>query len=479
MNFAEETRLVAILVQSKDRDRILPLIPKDFFEDSILASIVTILTSIWTQYKAIPTEAEFRSLVLKGMVLKKSSIAEQAILANLLADVYRKVVVTPASLEDLKERIVRKILSSSLVEVSEGKDTMNTLGKVRQRLDTLSAMVSYTGSSNDGANLLTQKYLKERAKKMMEAPVELIKLGYPRLDKAAGGGHQRGEFVLLAAPIGGSKTITMINVAVNLLQQGYNVLYINMDLPTSRFEDRMYACITGTPINDEISLNAQQMQVEEWTQAHGLLDNHFRYEAPQPETLTVSALRGMVQRIDDTYGPRDIIMIEMGDQILPDVKNENKVYALNSVFEGMRGLGRDAEVKKLVIASTWTNYEGWDPEKERTTTIKNMGDSKGKARCCQFGWAIDQTRSEKKHDPPLARWNIFKATNGEDAKTIPVIIDYKHMKVSEASIETYNFFKGHQPGGNKNSTTPKIGNDSYAIPAGVPSGPSAPPEGVW
>ena len=462
-----EKRVLAIMVTSTDQERLLPLLSKDFFTIPEHAAAFQILEALWRNYKQIPTESEMRSFLLKSA--SNLPLIIQAVHLKLVSDIYRKVAFTGASLEELKQTIIRKALEKSLVEAIDSPNPMGVLTGLRQRIDGLSSIM--VGEEEPSSCMLSNDYLAKRMTMLLSEPEDLIPLGWPKLDKLAKGGHRRGELVLVAAQISVGKSFTLINIAANAVLQGYRVAYINMDLPTSRIEDRIYSRITGISINEDGSMEIMHQQIRNWMVVNNIHENALAYQLLPPESLRVSSLRGVVRRMDDLYGPRDLVLVDYGDQLLPDNPGGRYDLDMRSVFEGLRGLGRDMDVEKVVVAGTQTNYADWDDSKERTTTIKNLGDSKAKARPAQFGFAIDQSKAEKLNDPPLCRFNVFKNSHGESGKTLHMIIDYAHAIVEEAPAEVMGAYNSSKPGGHIGQIgLPTVGNANYALAMGTPEG---------
>jgi len=72
-----------------------------------------------------------------------------------------------------------------------------------------------------------------------------ISTGYPEIDDCLGGGIRRKEMLLLSANSGGGKSITMSNLALNMMEQGLNVLYISLELSEEMIAKRFDSMITG------------------------------------------------------------------------------------------------------------------------------------------------------------------------------------------------------------------------------------------
>ena len=93
----------------------------------------------------------------------------------------------------------------------------------------------------------------DRLEQQRSTPMR-ITTGYPKLDDELGGGLARKEIVLLSANSGGGKSITLANLAKNLLSQKLNVLYISLELSEETIAQRFDTMFTGIPsilLNDK------------------------------------------------------------------------------------------------------------------------------------------------------------------------------------------------------------------------------------
>lgn len=66
-------------------------------------------------------------------------------------------------------------------------------------------------------------------------------------DDMLNGGIARKEILLFSANSGGGKSITLANLAVNMLEQGFNVLYLSLELSEDLIAQRFDTMFTGIP----------------------------------------------------------------------------------------------------------------------------------------------------------------------------------------------------------------------------------------
>ncbi len=86
----------------------------------------------------------------------------------------------------------------------------------------------------------------ERIKRMLTEH-KRISTGWTLVDDALNGGLLKREMILFAANSGGGKSITMQNLGQNLLESGYDILYVSLELSEDIISQRFDAMITNVP----------------------------------------------------------------------------------------------------------------------------------------------------------------------------------------------------------------------------------------
>ena len=82
-----------------------------------------------------------------------------------------------------------------------------------------------------------------------------IPTGYTDFDTALGGGLKRQQLLLFSANSGGGKSMMMANFALTLVERGYTVLYISLELSVELVFARFMTMVTGIRTADELYAN--------------------------------------------------------------------------------------------------------------------------------------------------------------------------------------------------------------------------------
>ena len=86
----------------------------------------------------------------------------------------------------------------------------------------------------------------DRLEEMLQTPPRIPTL-WDAFDESIGGGLARTELLLVTANSGGGKSITLANLAVNMVNQGKDVLYISLELSEEMVSQRFDTLFSGFP----------------------------------------------------------------------------------------------------------------------------------------------------------------------------------------------------------------------------------------
>lgn len=220
---AKQRLLLEYLVSSVDTFALCKSIVKPEYFDPELRRGVEFIHDYYDKYNSIPTSDQIEAesnLVLKTRQVTRDQIAY---CANEIEQFCRKKAMQQAIIQASKyietddhgaiETLVRNALSVSL-----NRD----LG------------ISYFDNPLDR--------LEKQALQPLRTPTK-----WTAFDDLLNGGLARKEILLFSANSGGGKSITLANLAVNMLEQGFNVLYLSLELSEELIAQRFDTMFTGIP----------------------------------------------------------------------------------------------------------------------------------------------------------------------------------------------------------------------------------------
>jgi len=188
-----------------------------------------------------------------------------------------------------------------------------------------------------------------------------ISTGIPELDDAIGGGIGRQELLLFAANSGGGKSMTMLNVGKNLLAQGYNGIYVSLEMAESLVSKRLDSMITRI---------AQENLLKEMSKAAAVIENNankmgkFRIKRMPENRTNINTIRSYLQQLEQSTGfVPDFIIVDYIDIMgtTMNVSYENLFVKDKYVTEEVRSLGFDFNC--MMISASQLNRTAIEADK--------------------------------------------------------------------------------------------------------------------
>jgi KaiC/GvpD/RAD55 family RecA-like ATPase len=220
---------------------------------------------------------------------------------------------------------------------------------------------------------------------LLNSPV--ISTGWAEVDKYLAGGISRQELLLLAAASGVGKSIVMSNLGINLVKQGYNVIYISLELADRIVSKRFDSMTTGISQSDILgNINKVAQLVNDFKQK----DAGELYIKRMPESTTtsnhiLSYLKEFVQKHGFTP---DAIIVDYLDLMASNknVSSENIFLKDKYVAEELRAIGFEYDC--AIITASQLNRGSIDAEK---VTQGHIQGGFSKVQTCDAMIAITQT----------------------------------------------------------------------------------------
>lgn len=338
METEKQRLLVSCIASNRDLLALCTGIIKPSYFDPSLKKTVRFIQEYFSKYKDIPKLATIRAE--GGVVLEDVGKIERADIAYVA--------------HEIEEFCQNRAVTEAIIAGPELLDK-GDFGKI---LQSLKEAISVGLAQDIGMN-----YFEDPEARLLKTldPSNKYSTGYPDLDTKIGGGVARQELLLLLANSGGGKSMTMLNVAKNLLAQGLNGIYISLEMGedvVSRRLDSMISRIGQDNLLREI--NKVAILVEK---AAGSMGKFFIKRLPENRT-NINTIRSYLQQLEQSTGFKpDFIVI---DYI--DIMGSTQTVSLDNVFtkdkfvtEEVRSLGYD--FNSIMISAAQLNRGSVDAEK--------------------------------------------------------------------------------------------------------------------
>ena len=144
-------------------------------------------------------------------------------------------------------------------------------------------------------------------------------------DDMLNGGIARKEILLFSANSGGGKSITLANLAVNMLEQGFNVLYLSLELSEELIAQRFDTMFTGIP-----SVIAQQKYKDIAASLHDIAHTMGKMTIKHmPTGSTSNQFRAYLKEFELKFGYLpDLLIVDY-----LDIMGANEKVSADNVWE--------------------------------------------------------------------------------------------------------------------------------------------------
>jgi KaiC/GvpD/RAD55 family RecA-like ATPase len=180
-----------------------------------------------------------------------------------------------------------------------------------------------------------------------------VSTGWPQLDRLLYGGFSRGELNIFAGGSGSGKSLVMMNIALNWLQQGLSGVYISLELSeelTSLRTDAMLTSMSTKEIRKDI--DSAELKVKMTARNSG----QYRVKA-LPAQSNINDIRSYIKEVQIQTGIRvDFMMIDYLDLLMPvSAKvSPNDLFVKDKyVSEELRNLAKELGV--LMVTASQLN----------------------------------------------------------------------------------------------------------------------------
>lgn len=192
--------------------------------------------------------------------------------------------------------------------------------------------------------------------------------GWEDVDEAIGG-ISRQELVLFAAGSGVGKSITMANLAMNLVRQGYRGIYISLELADRVVAKRFDSMVTGISQSDILKkIEDVAVKVNSF---HSSTKGEL-FIKRMPESITTSNhIRAYLKEFEQAHGfVPDFIVVDYIDLMATNKNISSENIWLSDKFkaEELRSIGADYDC--VIITASQLGRSSWEADKINQSHIQ-------------------------------------------------------------------------------------------------------------
>ena len=264
-----------------------------------------------------------------------------------------------------------------------------------------------------------------------------VSTGWPSVDKLLYGGFSRGELNIFAGGSGSGKSLVMMNIALNWLQQGLNGVYITLELSeelTSLRTDAMLSSMSTKDIRKDIDTTTLKVKMV------GKKSGTYQVKG-LPAQSNINDIRAYLKEYQIQTGRTvDFIMIDYLDLLMPvSAKvSPNDLFVKDKyVSEELRNLAK--ELGMLMVTASQLNRSAVE-EVEFDHSHISGGISKINTADNVFG--IFTSRRMKEAGKYQIQCMKSRSSTGVGMK-VDLEYNIETMRITDPGLEADNGF-GHQ-----------------------------------
>jgi len=254
-----------------------------------------------------------------------------------------------------------------------------------------------------------------------------VSTGWPQLDRLMYGGMSRGDLNIFAGGSGSGKSLIMMNIALNWLQQGLSGVYITLELSEELTSLRTDAMLTGKSTKD-IRRNIDDAEFK--VKVAGKKMGKYRIKK-LPAQSNINDIRSYIKEVQiQTDIKVDFVIVDYLDLVMPvSVKvNLNDQFIKDKyVSEELRNLS--GELGVLMITASQLNRSSVD---EIEFDHSHIAGGISKINTADFVFGIFTSRSMKERGKYQIQCMKSRSSAGVGMK-IDLDYDNETMRITDSN----------------------------------------------
>ena len=171
-----------------------------------------------------------------------------------------------------------------------------------------------------------------------------ISCGIHEIDTTYTTGFAAGELFIICADVSCYKSSMMLNIATNVWKNGYDVLFVTLEMPEQQVTNRLMSMTSRIPLAK--ITNPKTMTDEEYDtyvktqESLALLKTNMYILDMRNERTKVSAIQRIIDRQEAIFKPK-LVVIDYLANLVPDKENRNRNdLEIGDMLKELRFLGK-------------------------------------------------------------------------------------------------------------------------------------------
>lgn len=409
--------------------RVEGLVLPEYFEDRAIAAVVHIASEYHGRYRRLPERTEWAELI-------KDAKADKVVRDDDIPDIVvalKSILKAPLN---GREYAVDKVASFAKNQAIQAA-YMTTIGLVEkgehEKAQKIMEKAFATGAksvvqNNDYWNDVESRTQYRRDKEAGLIKPNGVSTGLPKLNKLLyhmGWGRQELSVIMGGAKKG--KSTGLIHWAIQASIEGYNVLYVTLEVAAKIIMERMDANVSGIDMAD---LSAKNNEVEKNIKSRASVrkPGHLKIEEFASGTMTCTDLRKVIEFYKAEGIVFDAIFVDYADIMAAEIKTGNDINESKQVWLGLRAIAHDENA--AVVTATQTNRSGFTAD---VAKAEHAAEDFNKVRIADLMLTINRTDEEKAKGE--ARIYFAASRNQAGEFTLKITQDLSKMRFMTGILE--------------------------------------------
>ena len=401
--------LAQLIVEDRSfSDQMQEILNFDFFEFRYLQVFVQKIFDYRTKYGVHPTNKIMISILRTELEEENDATKKQ------VRDYFSRIYNSPP---DIREQDYIKSIALDFCKKQKLKEAMIESVKLLKKssFDEISEVLNQAlklGSDNDFGYDYKVDF-EERFQLKARNPVST---GWAEIDSLTSGGLGRGELGVVIAPTGAGKSMALVHLGAEAVKQGKTVVHYTLELASVVIGKRYDSCITGIMMSDVHALKEEIYEMV--TDLPGeLIIKEYPTKSASPNDLKIHLEKLRKRDIDV-----DMIIVDYGDLLRPNVMHKEKRIELERIYEHLRGLAQ--EFNCPCYTASQTNRSGLNAE---VITMESISEAFNKCFVADFIFSLSRTIEDKSTNS--GRVFVAKNRNGPDGLIYPIYMNTGNVKI--------------------------------------------------
>jgi len=397
-------------------DQMREVLDINFLEFKYLQVFVKLIFSYKDKYSRQPSESTMATILRTELASENELIIKQ--IRDFYARMSRTAVQDEEYIKDVavdfcKKQVLKEAILQSvpLLKKSSFDDIQKLINDAMK-----------LGNDNDGGYY----YIEDFDRRFEIKARDPVTTGWKIIDSLTKGGIGNGELGVVIAPTGAGKSMALVHLGAQAIKAGKTVVHYTLELGDTIVASRYDSCITGIPLMD--LFNRKEEIYDEIKDLSGKL---IVKEYPT-KSARVDTLRNHLDKLQQQEISVDMIIVDYGDLLRSNSKNDEKRHQLESIYEELRGLAQENSCP--LWTASQTNRSGLNAE---VITMEAISEAFNKCFVADFIFSISRTIQHKNSNG--GRAFVAKNRNGPDGLVYPIFMDTSNVKIDVLpQIETFD-----------------------------------------